>query len=391
MKVLVCNAGSTSLKFKLYEMPECAVLATGKVERVGSCDDAIFGYCNVSTGFKVDAVNQNIPDYAVGINKFLFELAKGEGAVISDISEIERVGYKSVLSKDHYGVHEIDEGVMQGMRDFFPLAPVHNSAYIKAIETVQSVLPQAKHVGVFETAFHSDIPLERKLYGVPYEWYEKYGIQRLGYHGASHGYIADCLNAEKTEYKAISCHLGGSASICGILNGKSVDTSFGMSLETGLIHANRVGDMDPTMINFLKEIGLSDEEILQGCQKKGGLLGISGVSNDLRYVMEAADAGNVRAKLAVDVFVTGIVHYIGSFFIDLGGLTDLVFTAGIGEHSDRIRAMVCEKLGAIGVVLDEEANKMNAAVISAPSSKVTVRVIPANEELGIARRTYELV
>ena len=391
MKVLVCNAGSTSLKFKLYEMPACTVLATGKVERVGSCDDAIFGYCNTVTGYRVDAGKMNIPDYAVGINKFLFELTQGEGAVLTDIREIERVGYKSVLSKDHYGIHEIDEAVLQGMRDFLPLAPVHNSAYLKAIETVQAVLPGAKHVGVFETAFHREISLERKLYGVPYEWYETYGIQRLGYHGASHGYIADCLNAEKKEYKAISCHLGGSASICGILNGKSVDTSFGMSLETGLIHANRVGDMDSTMIHFLKQVGLSEEEILQGCQKKGGLLGISGVSNDLRYVLEAADGGNERAKLAVDVFVTGIVHYIGAFFLDLGGLTDLVFTAGIGEHSDRIRAMVCQRLGSIGVKLDEEANQKNAPIISAPDSAVTVRVMPTDEELGIAQRTYELV
>lgn len=391
MKVLVCNAGSTSLKFKLYEMPACTVLATGKVERVGSCDDAIFGYCNTATGYRVDAGKMNIPDYAVGINKFLFELTQGKGAVLTDIREIERVGYKSVLSKNHYGVHEINEAVMQGMRDFLPLAPVHNSAYLKAIETVQAVLPNARHVGVFETAFHRDIPLERKIYGVPYEWYETYGIQRLGYHGASHGYIADCLNAEKKDYKAISCHLGGSASICGILNGKSVDTSFGMSLETGLIHANRVGDMDPTMIHFLKQVGLSEEEILQGCQKKGGLLGISGVSNDLRYVLEAADGGNERAKLAVDVFVTGIVHYIGAFFLDLGGLTDLVFTAGIGEHSDRVRAMVCQRLGSIGVKLDAEANQKNAPIISAPDSAVTVRVIPTDEELGIARRTYELV
>lgn len=391
MKILVCNAGSTSLKFKLYEMPACTVLATGKVERVGSCDDAIFGYCNTVTGYRVDAGKMNIPDYAVGINKFLFELTQGKGAVLTDIREIARVGYKSVLSKNHYGVHEIDEAVMQGMRDFLPLAPVHNSAYLKAIETVQAVLPDARHVGVFETAFHRDIPLERKIYGVPYEWYETYGIQRLGYHGASHGYIADCLNAEKKEYKAISCHLGGSASICGILNGKSVDTSFGMSLETGLIHANRVGDMDPTMIHFLKQVGLSEEEILQGCQKKGGLLGISGVSNDLRYVLEAADGGNERAKLAVDVFVTGIVHYIGAFFLDLGGLTDLVFTAGIGEHSDRVRAMVCQRLGSIGVKLDAEANQKNAPIISAPDSAVTVRVIPTDEELGIARRTYELV
>lgn len=392
MKILVCNAGSTSLKFKLYEMPQCGLLATGKVERVGSADDAIFGYCNCGTGYREETAGQNIPDYGAGIERFLACLTQGEGAVLTDISEIERVGYKSVLSKGHYGVHEINEGVMQGMRDFLALAPVHNSAYLSAIQTVQAALPQARHVGVFETAFHRGIPLERRLYGVPYEWYEKYGIQRLGYHGASHGYIADVLNAEKAEYAAISCHLGGSASICAILNGRSVDTSFGMSLETGLIHANRVGDMDPTMIHFLKQEGLSEREILEGCQKKGGLLGISGVSNDLRYIEEAADSGNERARLAIDVFVTGIVHYIGAFYLDLGRLDDLVFTAGIGEHSARIRRMVCDKLAPIGVELDAAKNENcpGEGIISADDSAVCVRVIASNEELGIARRTYEM-
>lgn len=392
MKIMVCNAGSTSLKFKLYEMPECKVLSTGKVERVGSMDDAIFAYANCENGYALNLSKQCIPDYRTGIEKYLACLTDGEGAVIADVSEIERVGYKSVLSKDHYGIHEIDESVMQGMRDFFALAPVHNSAYLNAIETMQKVLPNVKHVGVFETAFHSQIPMERKIYGIPYEWYEKYGIQRMGYHGASHGYIADVLNTEKKEYGAISCHLGGSASICGILNGKSVDTSFGMSLETGLIHANRVGDMDPTMISFLKEVGLSDEEIKEGLQKKGGLLGISGVSNDVRYVEEAAKEGNQRAKLALDVFVNGIVHYIGAFYLDLGRLDYLVFTAVIGEHSASIRKMVCDKLSPLGVVLDEKANQEchGAAVISTPESKVCVRVIPTDEELGIARRTYEL-
>lgn len=391
MKILVCNAGSTSLKFKLYEMPQCELLATGKVERVGSADDAVFGYCNCGTGYQEEAAGQNIPDYRAGIERFLACLTRGEGAVLA-VAQIERVGYKSVLSKGHYGVHEIDEGVMQGMRDFLLLAPIHNSAYLSAIQTVREALPQARHVGVFETAFHRDIPLERKIYGVPFAWYETYGIQRLGYHGASHGYIADVLNAEKPEYAAISCHLGGSASICAILNGKSVDTSFGMSLETGLIHANRVGDMDPTMIHFLKQVGLSEEEVLEGCQKRGGLLGISGVSNDLRYIEAAADGGNERAKLAIDVFVTGIVHYIGAFYLDLGRLDDLVFTAGIGEHSPRIRQMVCEKLAPIGVKLDRAKNEScpGEGIISGPDSAVCVRVIPANEELGIARRTYEL-
>ena len=309
--------------------------------------------------------------------------------VISAVTEIERVGYKATLSKGHFGIHELDEEVLQGMEDWLSLAPLHNRAYLDAIAVMRGFLPEARFIGCFETAFHRDIPLERKIYGVPYEWYERYGVQRLGYHGASHGYIADVLNEQGRDYKAISCHLGGSCSVCAIENGRSVDTSFGMSLESGLIHANRVGDMDTSMSYFLRSEGMSDEEILQGLQKKGGLLGISGVSNDLRYVIEAAQNGNERAKLALDVLVTGIVHYIGAFAMDLGRLDYLVFTAGIGEHSALLRERVCEKLGLLGVKLDEEKNAQNEKVISAADSAVRVLVIPTNEELGIARRTYE--
>lgn len=312
--------------------------------------------------------------------------------MLARVQDIERVGFKATLSKGHFGVHEINDAVLDGMREWLPMAPLHNAAYLKAIEVMRGVLPNARFVGAFETAFHRTIPMERRIFGVPYEWYEKYGVQRLGYHSASHGYIADVLNAEKKEYAAISCHLGGSCSVCAIENGKSVDTSFGMSLESELIHANRTGDINCGMIPFLRSQGLSEEEILEGLQKRGGLLGISGVSNDLRYVIEAADGGNERARLAIDVFVHGIVHYIGAFYLDLGRLDDLVFTAGIGEHSARIRRMVCDKLAPLGVRLDEARNEAcrGQAIISAADSKICVRVIPTNEELGIARRTYEL-
>ena len=387
MKILVCNVGSTSLKFKLYDMPEAKVLAQSGVERVGSDHDAIFQYENCLTGARAAQSKVHIPDYETGIRLFLEHLTGAHG-VISDVTEIERVGYKATLSKDHLGVHELDEAVLQGMEDWIALAPLHNRAYLEAIRVMRGFLPKARFIGCFETAFHRDIPLGRKLFGVPYEWYERCGVQRLGYHGASHGYIADVLSSERSDYKAISCHLGGSCSVCAIENGKSVDTSFGMSLESGLIHANRVGDMDPGMIYFLQNCGLSDEEIRQGMQKKGGLLGLSGVSNDLRYVLEAAKDGNARAELAVEVFVTGIVHYIGAFAMDLGRLDDLVFTAGIGEHSAEIRARVCERLGLLGVKLDPEKNAANADVISAADSAVRVRVIATNEELGIARRTF---
>ena len=389
MKILVCNVGSTSLKFKLYDMPDARVLAQCGVERVGSDHDAIFRYENCLTGQKIAFDKADIPNYESGIRLFLDYLTGADMGVISAVTEIERVGYKATLSKGHFGIHELDEEVLQGMEDWLSLAPLHNRAYLDAIAVMRTFLPEARFIGCFETAFHRDIPLERKIYGVPYEWYERYGVQRLGYHGASHGYIADVLNEQGRDYKAISCHLGGSCSVCAIENGRSVDTSFGMSLESGLIHANRVGDMDTSMSYFLRSEGMSDEEILQGLQKKGGLLGISGVSNDLRYVIEAAQNGNERAKLALDVFVTGIVHYIGAFAMDLGRLDYLVFTAGIGEHSALLRERVCEKLGLLDVKLDEEKNAQNEKVISAADSAVRVLVIPTNEELGIARRTYE--
>ena len=389
MIVLVCNAGSTSLKFKVYDMPEGTVMAQCGIERVGSENDAVFHYKNLMKDANIDLTELSITDYESGIRMFLDYLTNDEYGVIKDISEIGKVGFKSVLAKDHYGIHEIDDAVMKGMEDWITLAPVHNSAYLSAIRVMRSFLPDTKFIGCFETAFHRTIPLERKIFGVPYEWYEKYGVQRLGYHGASHGYIADVLNGYGDTYSAISCHLGGSCSICAIENGKSVDTSFGMSLESGVIHANRVGDMDPTMISFLKTQGLSDEDIKEGLQKKGGLMGISGVSNDLRYVVEAAESGNERAKLAVDVFVTGIVHYIGAFAMDLGKLDYLVFTAGIGEHSAYIRKLVCDKLRVLGVEIDDRKNSADEREISSENSKVRVLVIPANEELGIARRTYE--
>ena len=391
MIVLACNVGSTSLKFKVCDMPRGAVLARGAVERVGSRDDALFRYSNEDTGARTDLDHQDIATYEVGIRKFLACLTDEGMGALGSVTEIERVGFKTTLSKGYFGVHELTPEVMQGMEDWISLAPLHNRAYLDAVRVMQSILADARFIGVFETAFHRDIPLERKIFGVPYEWYERYGVQRLGYHGASHGYIADVLNGKGKEYAAISCHLGGSCSICAIENGRSVDTSFGMSLESGLIHANRVGDIDTEISYFLRDQGLSDAEILSGLQKKGGLLGISGVSNDLRYVLEAAEAGNERAQLAVNVFVTGILHYIGSFYIDLGHLDYLVFTAGIGEHSAPIRQRICEKLKAIGVILDGEKNLNPPAdgCISAADSKVKVLVIPTNEELGIARRTYE--
>lgn len=393
MKILVCNAGSTSLKFKLYEMPERQLLAQCGIERIGSTDDAIFQFKNVRKGSEINREKLNISDYRKGITLFLECLTDKETGVLASIGEIDRVGYKATLSKNHFGVHELTDEVIDGMKEWLVLAKLHNTAYLEIIGTMREVLPNILFLGVFESGFHQDIPLERRLYGVPYDWYEKYGVQRLGYHGASHGYIADMLNEKYgSGYRAISCHLGGSSSVCAIQNGKSVDTSFGMSLQSGLIHANRVGDMDCDLYEFLAHEGLSDDEIRDGFQKEGGLLGISGVSNDMRYIEAAAKKGNARAQLAIDVFVSGIVHYIGAFYVDLGSLDCLVFTGGIGEKSAMVRKGVCERLSMLGIALDEQKNNACFGTmddLSGKASSVQVCVIPTDEEIGIARRTYE--
>ena len=394
MKVLAANVGSTSLKFKLFEMPEEAALCEAKIERVGSRDKAIFAYGSLVTGKHYRLEGQCIPDYTTGIRMFLEALVSGEYGVIKSVGEIDRIGFKTVLSKGFYGVHELTDAVMDGMRDYLFIAPVHNAAYLEAIGQFNNLLPDVPKIGVFETAFHTTIPIERRIYGVPYEWYEKYGLMRMGYHGASHGYIAQESCAYGKAGRVISCHLGGSCSVCAIQDGRSVDTSFGFSLQSGLIHANRTGDADPYMIPFLKSEGLSAEEIEDGLSKHGGLLGISGVSNDMRDLQSAAESGNERARLAVDAFVSGIIKQIGALYAELGGLDQLVFTGGIGEHSAFVRNAVCSQLRHLGIELDEKKNSASESVgvVSAAGSAVLVTVVPANEELGVARKTaaYEL-
>lgn len=388
MRILVSNVGSTSLKFKLYDMPSEHVLCTAKVERVGSREHAVFSYSNPSKQFSLEKEGLSVPSYTEGIRLFLEYLTGEVSGVIRDVSEIQAIGFKTVLSKGYYDVHELTEPVIQGMKDYLFIAPVHNSAYLEAIACFEKILPSIPKIGVFETAFHTTIPKERRIYSLPYEWYEEYGIQRMGYHGASHSYVASRAGDFGPAGKIISCHLGGSCSLCAILNGESVDTSFGFSLQAGIPHANRCGDLDPYIIPFLRSEGMEESEILEGLEKNGGLLGISGVSNDFRFVCDAAEQGNERAKLAVEIFVNSIVRYIGMFYAELGGLDSLVFTGGIGEHSALLRKKVCQAVSHMGILLDEEKNaSVTEGKISADFSPVTVSVIAANEELGIARKT----
>lgn len=383
MKILICNAGSTSLKFKLWQMPEYSVLAEGRVERVGS-ENGIFSYRCGDVGFS----RENVPvrDYTEGISMFLSALTGSAGA-IRDVREIDAVGYKTVLSRDHYGVHDLDAQTLQGMRDYFTVAPAHNGPYLEAIGVFQSLLPNARQIGVFETNFHRTIPRERCVFPIPYEWTERYGIRRMGYHGASHGYIAERLSQYR---RVISCHLGGSASICAILDGKSMDNSFGFSLQMGIPHASRTGDVDVYIVPYLLSQGLTIDEIYQGLGKNGGLKGISGTSGDMRDIEAAIAAGSDRAQLALDVFCTSIIRYIGAYAMEIGGVDAIAFTGGIGENSARVRKTVLSAMRHMGAIIDDHANENGAGErrITASDSKIDAYVIPANEEYMVVREAY---
>lgn len=387
MKILICNAGSTSLKFRLWEMPGFKELAYGLVERVRS-KHGIFT-CRIGA-YEHSADELDVPDYAAGIGMFLNELVDAGHGAIRELGEIEAVGFKTVLSKDHYGVHFLTEEVLEGMRAYYSVAPAHNGPYLEAIAVFEKLLPGARRVGVFETAFHQTIPEARRVFPIPYEWTERYGIKRMGYHGASHGFVAEQLRDHR---RVVSCHLGGSASLCAILDGKSMDNSFGFSLQMGIPHAARTGDADIYIVPYLLEQGLSIEEIYEGLGKNGGLKGISGTSGDMRDVLEAIENGSARAQLALDVYVTAILRYIGAYSMEIGGLDAVAFTGGIGEKGTIVRQRVLEGMAHLGVKIDAEANESGRGFrrITTDDSAIAAFVIPANEEYMVVRETYRLV
>lgn len=389
MLILISNVGSTSLKFKLYDMPKETVLCESKIERIGS-KNGIYHYLNKDNNLVHDEKPVALANYTTGINLFINDLCDEKLGVIKSMKEIGAIGFKTVISKGFNGTCELNDEVMQGMKDYLFIAPVHNAAYISAIEEFKELLGDIPMIGVFETSFHRTIPLKNKLYPIPYEWYQKYGIAKNGYHGASFTYLANRARKDGDYQNIIGCHLGGSSSICAIKDGKSYDSSFGFSLQTGLPHANRSGDCDPYISLFLENEGLSKEEIIEGLSHNGGLIGMSGVSNDLREIEEAANNGNEQAKLAMDVYITDIIRFIGSFYAELGGLDKLVFTGGIGENSSMIRERICNSIKHFGVLIDEDKNKNipSDGYINADDSKVKIQVIAANEELGIAIETY---
>ena len=395
MKILVSNAGSTSLKFKLFDMEGEKALCDARVERVGSRDSAIFTYKNLLTGAKKHQEGLCVPEYTDGVRLFLSTVTENGMGVLQDIREVDAVGFKTVIAQKYLGDHELTGDVMAALEHGARIAPAHNLPYIETINVFKRLLPSARMVGAFETDFHKTVPFERQVYSVPYEWYEKYGIRRYGYHGASHGYVAERVAALTGGHarRVISCHLGGSGSLCAILDGKSVDSTCGFSLQSGLPHASRAGDIDSYIFPFLLGEGLSAEEITRGITKNGGLLGVSGVSGDMRDLEAAIEKGNERARLAVEMYLHAIVSGAGALYAVLGGLDALVFTGGIGENCAMVRARVCQALAHLGVEFDESKNGPgeNERRISRDGSPVQAWVVPANEELNVARRACALL
>ncbi len=394
MIVLIANLGSTSFKYKLYEMPSERVLATGASDRIGQGRSA----STVDTGVAKSENTRDLMDHAAAIDMHLSELiALG---VIKSISEVQAIGFKAVHGGPISGAVVVDDHVLATMEQFADVAPQHNPPYIAAMRAFAKKLPGVPQVAAFETAFHQTVPLARQVYAIPHEWVEKLGIRRYGFHGASHRYIATRMaQIAPNAKRVISCHLGGSCSISAIDNGKSVANSFGMTAQSGVFHASRVGDFDAFAILKLLKAGLKLDDIWATLGKKAGLQGLSGVSADMREVEQAAAAGNERARLALDAFVEVCRHYVGAYLAVLNGADAIVFTGGIGQNGKAIRAAICANLDFAGIKLDATKNqnakgsaetRIDADVPSStPGSKTQIWVLPTNEELIVARQTID--
>ena len=379
MKILIANPGSTSYKCKLYDVPGMQVLYQATVERIGE-NQGIYTF-NFSNGEKHSAAIP-VPDYTAAVNLTLETIAKRY-----PVGEVSAVGFKTVHAKGVTGCVELTPDVLGAMEAYRQLAPVHTDVYVIAISVFRKLLPATPLVGLFETHFHRNIPPEAFIYGIPYEFYEKHGIRKYGFHGASHRFIAMRAKELFGASKIISCHLGGSSSVCAIREGWSIDTSMGMSPQSGLLNAKRVGDLDAYALLYLMEKEhLSAAEIGKILMSKGGVYGISGTSGDFRDVEAAMEKGDRRAALAFDAFAYGVKRYIGEYLAILNGADIIVFTAGAGQNGVLLRKRIAGNMENLGVLLDEEKNAANPreGLISRDSSKVKIAVIPTNEEYVVA-------
>ncbi|MHB1037192.1 MAG: acetate/propionate family kinase [Pirellulales bacterium] len=392
MKILVANLGSTSFKYRLFDMRDERQLARGGIERIGADESR----CFVQIGADRRELAARVPDHAEAVRRCLTQLTEPDAGCLGNAAEVSAIGFKAVHGGSISGVRRVTAEVLAAMDQMSTVAPAHNPPYIAAMRLLSERLPEIPLVAVFETDFHRTIPERNRTYAIPHEWSERYYVRRWGFHGASHGYIASRM-AELTgrgDLKIISCHLGGSSSLCAIRNGQSVANSLGMSPQSGLPHNNRVGDFDPFALPvLLAKTGKSLVEVLEDLAERSGLLGTSGVSGDVRDLEEAAAKGNARARLALDVFTSAVRHYLGAYLVELGGADLLVFTGGIGENGVGVRAAVCEGLEALGIVLDPAANATakGETQINTPESRVQIWVVPTNEELVVARATKQLL
>jgi acetate kinase len=392
MKILVANLGSTSFKYRLFDMADERQLARGGVERIG----AAMSRCVVEIGGRRREEELPVPDHAVAVKQCLAQLTDPEFGCLTDAAEITAIGFKAVHGGRISGVQRVTPEVLAAMEEMNGVAPAHNPPYINAMRIMAERLPEIPLVAAFETGFHQTIPDRNRYYAIPYEWATEGLIRRYGFHGASHRYIAT-RTAEilgRNDLRIISCHLGGSSSLCAIKDGKSVAASMGISAQSGLPQNNRVGDFEAFALPLImKRTGKSLEEVLNILANQSGLKGLSGTSGDLRDVTETAAAGNARAKLALDVFAGSARQYLGAYLVELGGADVIVFTGGIGENQPGFRAMVLDGLQELGIILDPAANTARTGeyAIHSSVSRVQIWVIPTNEELVVARQAKQLL
>ena len=397
MKILVLNCGSSSIKYKLYEMTTKEVLAQGGIEKLGLPDS--FLKFKMPDGSK-KTIEKNMPEHTVGVQLIFDTLTNPEYGCIKSLSEIDAVGHRLVHGGEKFNTSVvITPEVIEQMKACTDLAPLHNPANLKGVAAVSAILPDVPQVGVFDTAFHQTMPAHAYMYALPYEYYTQYGVRRYGFHGTSHRYVSrracEFLGVDYEKTKIITVHVGGGGSITAIKDGKSIDTSMGLTPVEGLVMGTRSGDVDLGAITYLMDkLNLSGADLNTIINKKSGVLGVSGVSSDMRDIEDAISKGNERAKLALEMFEYRLLKYIGAYTAALNGVDVIVFTGGIGENQTITREYICEGLNYLGVKYDKELNAKSRGEeieISTPDSKVRVVVIPTDEELTIATDTMNLV
>ncbi len=384
------------MKYKLFDSCTSEVLAAGGVEKIGLPDSFIKFERPDGSKAKIEV---SMPDHKEAIRQVFKVLTDPATGVIRSLDEINAVGHRVVHGMEYFNKSVlITPEVIEKVKECYPVAPLHNPANIIGIEAILDLLPGVPQVGVFDTAFHQTMPAQAYMYALPYETYEKYGVRRYGFHGTSHRYVSaracEYLGLDPQNSKLITCHIGNGGSITAVLNGKSIDTSMGLTPTEGLMMGTRVGDVDPgALVYLMKEMGLDANGLEKMIQKQSGVLGVSGISNDMRDIEAGIENGDERAKLAMDMYNYRILKYIGAYAAVLDGVDAIVFTGGVGENQWGTRKWLCDHLGYLGVKIDDEANKVRGEekVISAPDSKVTVVVIPTDEELVIASDTAEIV